>query len=117
MVLKNLFTRQQWRSKQRIDLWTGGRGKGKERCMETYITICKIDSQRGICCKAQETQPRPGINLEEWGGERDGRECHSLLPLHCFTLLSAFLTKFKRDGIYVIATADSCCGLTENKIL
>ena len=24
--------------------------------METYISMCKIDSQRGICCMAQETQ-------------------------------------------------------------
>ena len=24
--------------------------------METYVTICKIDSQLGICCMAQETQ-------------------------------------------------------------
>ena len=24
--------------------------------VETYITICKIDSQRGICYMAQETQ-------------------------------------------------------------
>ena len=39
--------------------------------METYITICKTDSQLGICCMAQETQtgalyqPR-GV---EWGGK------------------------------------------------
>ena len=42
--------------------------------MKTYITICKIDSQWGTCCMAQETQtgalyqPR-GMG---WGG--DGRE-------------------------------------------
>ena len=41
--------------------------------METYISMCKIDSQRGICCMAQETQtgalykPR-GV---EWGGRRE----------------------------------------------
>ena len=41
---------------------------------ETYITICKIDSQQGICCEAQETQtgalyqPR-GV---EWGGRWEG---------------------------------------------
>ena len=41
---------------------------------ETYITICKIDSQLGICCLAQETQagalyqPR-GVG---WGGRREG---------------------------------------------
>ena len=41
--------------------------------METYITICKIDSQR-VCCRAQETQtgalyqPR-GVG---WGGRWEG---------------------------------------------
>ena len=49
MVLKNLFTGQQWRNRQRIDLWTWGEGRrgemyGKSN-METYIDICKIDSQ------------------------------------------------------------------------
>ena len=42
--------------------------------METYITICKIDSQWefAICLG----KPKQGlcINLEGWGGERDGRE-------------------------------------------
>ena len=50
MVLKNLFTWQQWRDRHReIDLWTWGEGRecelyGKNN-METYVTICKIDSQ------------------------------------------------------------------------
>ena len=50
--------------------------------VETYITICKIDSQRGICYMAQETQkgalyqPR-GVGWGEMGG------------------------RFKREGIYV----------------
>ena len=38
--------------------------------METDITICKIDNQRGICCMAQETQAgalyQPGG--VGWGG-------------------------------------------------
>ena len=42
--------------------------------METYINICKIDSQKLICCVAQETQtgalyqPR-GLG---WGGRWEG---------------------------------------------
>ena len=48
MILKNLFTGQQWRNRE----WTYGHGErggegemyGKSN-METYITICKIDSQ------------------------------------------------------------------------
>ena len=37
---------------------------------ETYITICKIDSQWKF---VQETQTG-GINLEGWDSEGDGRE-------------------------------------------
>ena len=47
--------------------------------MDTYITIWKIDSQRGICCMAQETQtgdlyqPR-GVRWERrWEGGSKGR--------------------------------------------
>ena len=42
--------------------------------METYIGMCKIDSQRGICCMAQETQTgalyQPGG--VGWGGRWEG---------------------------------------------
>ena len=31
--------------------------------METYITICKIDSQRGICCMAQALYQPRGVGL------------------------------------------------------
>ena len=41
--------------------------------METYISICKIDSQLGICC-LRELKQGLRINLEEWDGENDGRE-------------------------------------------
>ena len=45
---------------KRIDLQTWEReGEGEmsgKNNMETYITICKIDSQWEICCMAQETQ-------------------------------------------------------------
>ena len=50
MVLKNLFTGQQWRNRHREQIYghgeRGEEGKmyGKSN-METYITICKIDSQ------------------------------------------------------------------------
>ena len=51
MVLKNLFAGQQWRNRHRE--WTygheerGGEGEMYEKSnMETYITICEIDSQR-----------------------------------------------------------------------
>ena len=42
--------------------------------METYITICKIDSQWefAVCLR----KPKQGlcVNLEGWNGEGDGRE-------------------------------------------
>ena len=50
MVLKNLFTGQQWRNRHGEQTYghgeRGGEGEmyGKSN-METYITICKIDSQ------------------------------------------------------------------------
>ena len=49
-VLKNLLTEQQWRNRQRESTYGHGeRGRegemyGKSN-METYITLCKIDSQ------------------------------------------------------------------------
>ena len=77
---------------QRIDLWTWGEGRrgelyGKSN-METYITICKIDSQWGICCTAKKLKQGLCINIERWNGEGDGRE-------------------FKREGIICIHMADS----------
>ena len=50
MVLKNLFTEQQWRNRHREQTYghreRGGKGETYgESYTETYITICKIDSQ------------------------------------------------------------------------
>ena len=50
MVLKNLFTGQQWRNRHRehsYGHWERGGGGEMygESNIETYITICKIDSQ------------------------------------------------------------------------
>ena len=43
-----------------------------ESSMETYITICKIDSQWGICCTAKKLKQGLCINIERWNGEGDG---------------------------------------------
>ena len=50
MVLKNLFTGQQWRNRNREKTYGHGERVGAGEIygksnMETYITICKIDSQ------------------------------------------------------------------------
>ena len=49
MVLMKLFAKQEWRHRHREQTYgRGERGKGeghRESNRETYITICKIDSQ------------------------------------------------------------------------
>ena len=77
MILKNLFTGQQWRNRHREQTHgrgvRGGEGElyGKSN-METYIPRCKIAG--GICWMTQETQtgalyqPR-GVG---WRGRREG---------------------------------------------
>jgi len=45
-----------------------------ESNMETYITICKIDSQREFAVWLRKLKHRLCINLEGWDGEGDGRE-------------------------------------------
>ena len=53
IVLKNLFTGQQWRNRHREETYghgeRGGEGEmyGKSN-METYITIGKIDNQQNL---------------------------------------------------------------------
>ena len=59
-----------------LSTWAGEGEEGKDemfgkRNMETYITICKIDSQQGICCMAKETQT--GALYQPRGLERGGR--------------------------------------------
>ena len=66
-----------------------------ESNMETYITICKIDSQQEFAVWLRKLKQGLSINLEGW----DGREVQ------------------KGEDI-CIPMADSCQGLTENnKIL
>ena len=48
MVLKNLLTEQQWRNRHREQTYGLGGGEGEmygKSNMETYITMCKLDSQ------------------------------------------------------------------------
>ena len=42
--------------------------------METYITVCKIDSQQEFAIWLRKLKQRLCINLEERDGEGDGRE-------------------------------------------
>ena len=69
MELKTLFTGQQWRNRHRE--WTyghrerGGEGEmyGKNN-VETYITICKIDSQQEFAVWLRKLKQGLCINLE-----------------------------------------------------
>ena len=79
MVLKNLLTKKQWRNRHREQTYGHGeRGGGGEMYgesnIETYITICKIDSQWEFDVCLRELKQGLCINLEEWDGEGDGRE-------------------------------------------
>ena len=42
--------------------------------METYITICKIDSQREFALRLRKLKQGLCSDLEGWDGEGDGRE-------------------------------------------
>ena len=42
--------------------------------METYITICKIDSQQEFAVWLRKLKQGLCINREGWEGEGDGRE-------------------------------------------
>ena len=79
MVLKNLSTEQQWRNRHREQTYgheeRGGEGEmyGKSN-IKTYITICKIDSQRELAVWLRKLKQGLRINLEGWDGEGDGKE-------------------------------------------
>ena len=79
MVLKNLFTGQQWRNKHREKTYGHGErgGEGEmygESNMETYITIHKIDSQQEFAVWLRKLKQGLCVNLEGWDGAGDGRE-------------------------------------------
>ena len=79
MVLKDLFTGQQWRNRHSEQTYGHGeRGEegemyGKSN-METYSTIHKIVSQWEFAVWLRKLKQGLCINLEEWDGEADGRE-------------------------------------------
>ena len=73
MVLKNLFTEQQWKNNHREQIYGHGEREGEGEIygksnIETYITICKIDSQQEF---ARETQT--GSLYQPRGVECGGR--------------------------------------------
>ena len=81
--------KQTWK----IDLWTwaeGTRGEVYGKCnMETFITICKIDSQWEFVVWLRKLKQGLSINLEGWDGEGGG-------------------TEVQKGGVKCISMADSC---------
>ena len=75
----------------------GGEGEiYEEGNMETYIIICKIDSQWEFAVWPREFKQLLCINLEGWDGEADGRQAQT-------------------GGDICVPMANSCWCLTENK--
>ena len=60
-----------------------------ESNMETYVIICKVDSQWEFAVCLRELKQQLCINLEGWHGEGDGKEV-------------------QEGGDKCIPTADSC---------
>ena len=81
MLLKNLFTGQQWRSRHREQTYghgeRGGEGEmyGKNN-METCVTICEIDSQQEFSVWLKKLKQGLCINLEGWDVGGEGREVY-----------------------------------------
>ena len=79
MLLKNLFTGQQWRNRHRESTYghgeRGGEGEmyGKSN-METCITICKLDSHQEFAVWLRKLKQRLCIKLEGSDGQGHGRE-------------------------------------------
>ena len=75
--LKNLFIGDSGETENRLNGHgeRGGEGEmyGKSN-METYITICKIDSQWEFAVWLLKLKEGLCINLEGWDGEGDGKE-------------------------------------------
>ena len=65
MVLKDLFIGQQWRNRHRKYTYGHGEkgGEGGKSNMETYITICKIDSQWEFAVWLRKLKQGLSINL------------------------------------------------------
>ena len=82
-----------WRNRQRINLWIWEEGREGEMYgrsnMETYITICKIDSQWEFAVWLRKLKQGLCINLEGWNGEGDG-------------------TEVQKEGDICVPMADSC---------
>ena len=74
MVLKNLFTGQQWRNRYREQTYRHREGGEEGEMYETYTTLCKRDSQREFAVQLRKLKQGLCINLDGRDGDGDGRE-------------------------------------------
>ena len=78
MVLKNYSPGSNGETDIENRLMDMGRGEERMRCMEsnmeTYVTICKTDSQWEFAVWLRKLKQGLCINLERWDGEGDGRQ-------------------------------------------
>ena len=86
-VPRNLFAGQQWRNRHREQTYGHGErgGEGEiygESNMETYITICKIDSQWQFAVWFRKLKQGLCINLEGWEWAGDRREVQKGGDIH-----------------------------------
>ena len=77
----NLFARQQGRSRHREQTYGHGEMGGEDEIygksnMDSYITICKIDSQQEFAVYLRKLKQGLCINLEVWEGEGYGGKFH-----------------------------------------
>ena len=77
VLIMNLFAGHQWKSSHRGQTYGHEERRGdsetyRESNMETYMTICKIDSQRKFAVCLRELKQGLCINVEGWEG--DGRK-------------------------------------------
>ena len=56
--------------------------------VETYITICKIDSQQEFAVWLRKLKQKLCINLEVWDGEGNGREVQKGGDIYIYLWLS-----------------------------
>ena len=73
--------------------------------METYITICKIDSQWEFALWLRKLKQGLCINLEEWDGEGDGREVQKNGDI-CKPMASSPIASWEIDGETVETVSD-----------
>ena len=65
--------------------------------METYITVCKIDSQWEFAVWLRKLKQGLCINLDGWDGEGDGREFQKGKDIHIRMVDSTLMAESEKE--------------------